>query len=245
MGSEFIRDIAKFLDFRKETIETLTDIYNEMQAAGKNYKKTNVLTKTLSVVSGVTSVGLTVAAPFTAGATGVPAALLATVSGVGSGASLAATVVQAISEKGLMKKAKEILAKDKTALQRMKNTVVLLKDLQSSASSTSKFLSKAAELGVATTQEMHSILQNPNTAKAMVAMTKVKEIVDKVNNVLKIATPVINIITIPVGVWEIIGDLKDCDAGKYSAKASELKTTIDELQTEYNTANDMYEALKM
>lgn len=238
--------VEQFLGCRRETINVLSQIYVELQSFGKGVNKANRVTKTVSLVAGVTSGVLFLIAPATGGTSAAGGMALLGFSGAAAATSLGTRVYQHIKEKGLIKRAKRALDAERQISERLHEMAVAARELAFIATDSANFVQNAARLGVMAMKEAQEVLQLSKTAVAA-KITQVLAVTNRVTEILRIASSSLIIVSISFDVLSLLADIKNNKTGNYSEAANKIWEMAEELTKEYfniHTALEVLSALQ-
>lgn len=225
--------IVEFLDGRSNTISMLKDIKKEVDNVAETASTCSTIGGVLVLAGGAMAITSTFFPPAAAVLGPVGIGIGAAASSVGTGTKLVAKFAKGIQEKNLNAKAERIIAKDRKLLQCLKESVKLLRDLSTTSRDTVTFLTKAAELGVTTTTEIHKLLNLSGTAKALEITAKVASVMKTLNEVVTVVGPVVTMIALPIEFISILEELIASSNGDLSKVSKKIQEDINTLQTEY------------
>lgn len=206
-----------------------------MQNVGKNVNTTTIVSKSVTVLAALVSLGL---APATGGASVVGCASMAGVSGLAALTTVGASCYKRIVDKGLQKKVQMALDKDEKMVIRLHAAADALRGMSSLAYGAAEFLTTGVQLGVFTFEEANTVLQFTETSRALVITSKVTQVTQKLNKVLRLTGSTFNAIAIPLEILSIIMDIKDCNEGSYSKNAILVWKKVEELIEEYKQVKE-------
>ncbi|WAR31424.1 hypothetical protein MAR_033966 [Mya arenaria] len=195
-----IGNLKELISAKKNIIKQVKAIGREMKIVEQNYRTANIVTKSLSIVSGIISVGLVIAAPFTGGLTGTAAVAVTGLGLAGSSGLLLATFLQQITESGLLQQLQEAIARDQAATKRFKHALRAVREAQSLMRNTATFISSAKRLVKSADVAMDTMPIAKMATKASVFLTK--------------ANFVITVVMIPMDLISLVDDLKNQKEGR-------------------------------
>ncbi|WAR31368.1 hypothetical protein MAR_033910 [Mya arenaria] len=215
-----IGNLKELLSARKDIIEQVGAIYREIKTAEKKYRTANIVTKSVSIVSGIISVGLVIAAPFTGGLTGTAAVAVTGLGLAGSSALLLATFLQQVTENGLLQQLQEAIARDQAATTRFKHALRAVKEAQSLVRNTATFISSAKRLAKSADVAM-------DTMPIAKMATTVSDFLTKVNFV-------ITVVMIPMDLISLVDDLKNQNEGRLRTFVTRVSAILVVLKSDYS-----------